>query len=44
MFHEANEVAHGLTRLALGIKDELVWLKKFPPTIESLVVKDASFI
>ena len=41
---KANETAHGLTRLTLGVDEEPVCLEEFLLTIESVVVNDVSFL
>ena len=35
---DGNQVAHSLTRYALGIPDFLVWIKDVPPLILSVLL------
>ncbi|PON81292.1 Ribonuclease H-like domain containing protein [Trema orientale] len=42
VFREANKVAHGLARFALGVEDELIWLEESPLPIESVIVKNST--
>ena len=44
MFYKTSEAVHGSVKLILGVEDKFIWSEKPPFSIESIIVKEISYL